>query len=509
MKIIPSFNLEGVDGNSVLMINRSAKSDAYGRDRVVLLDVTDGLPDVLPDAFSAFINADLRPVSPDDLTPIIPDNVLYLGAPDFYACKIYHNMIYFVYFSIKLHVFTIKSKYDKKVIEKKATTSHQEMKKQGILKVLKALRNNAINRQEIVEQTGLSWGSCFNNINFLMEKEILVSETDTSTSGRGRKMHAYRFNDGKYLLFGMEPRSSEVLCSISNFGGEEIYRSVFPLNDPLNIDNLHRSLNAAFIHSLIGAELKPDKILGMSLAVAGGVDTRNMIWTHSPRIGGVDHFDFRSFFSMLPDIRFHVVEHDIHAQASSVMNANGWSENSYAFVHLGRGVSTSVYHDGLITGYRGFAGEIGHIPFTGYPGGALSDAGENVESYISLKGMLQYINTEFHEMFQRFEDVPVRILHDGKVRDHVERVVVYIMHVLANLFDPKVIIAGGPSIEPFLDQLSERIPGALRKLAWAGGPEEVRWYKNEDMFGAYGTALNARDKIMDPFLTGLLDENES
>ncbi|MCK5277149.1 MAG: ROK family protein, partial [Cyclobacteriaceae bacterium] len=284
----------------------------------------------------------------------------------------------------------------------------------------------------------------------------------------------------------------EILCSIATLGKEEIFRKTYPLKDALSADNIHESLTATYVSSLIDAKIKSESILGISVALAGGVDTKNSILANSPRIPGIDHFDFNTVFKLLPNIKYHYIEHDIHAQASSVLHSKKWNDRNYVFVHLGKGVSLSIFNNGLFLGHRGFAGEIGFIPYE-YQGS--SSQNRIVESAISKKGIVDFVNKNFGQNINSMPEITQDILESDKYIQHLYDVLKFILIVITNILDPETIIIGGPSIESIKHILEEKIEKNLRKETWVGGPQNIKWYDNKDMYGAYGTLLNTSKTI--------------
>ena len=374
----------------------------------------------------------------------------------------------------------------------KGNNSHREMRFLSIQKVLKALQNGAKSKNDILASTGLSWGSCSTIINLLNERQILKHTLDKETEGRGRKTRNYSFTKKNFLLYGMEPRADEILCSIATLGKEEIFRKTYPLKDALSADNIHESLTATYVSSLIDAKIKSQSILGISVALAGGVDTKNSILANSPRIPGIDHFDFNTVFKLLPNIKYHYIEHDIHAQASSVLHSKKWNDRNYVFVHLGKGVSLSIFNNGLFLGHRGFAGEIGFIPYE-YQGSTSQN--RIVESAISKKGIVDFVNKNFGQNINSMPEITQDILESDKYIQHLYDVLKFILIVITNILDPETIIIGGPSIESIKHILEEKIEKNIRKETWVGGPQNIKWYDNKDMYGAYGTLLNTSKTI--------------
>jgi len=375
-------------------------------------------------------------------------------------------------------------------------STHQAMRISTISRVIKALQTGATSKSEILENTQLSWGSCSTIINMLYEESILVKEKEEGRSGRGRKTFTYSFNSKEHLLFGMEIRANEILCSIINFGKQEIYRQIYPTMEAVKASNLYGYVSKAFINTLLESSVKPEHILGISFAVAGGVDVINLKWVYTPRISGIHNLDFRRLIRILPEINYLHVEHDIHAQAASVINSRNWDDDNYVFLHIGRGISMSIYNNGLFLGSRGFSGEIGHIPVPTCE----ADEEKNVESAISVKGILDFINKHFSLKLTNLSDLTPEIINNEEVIIHIAKALEYVLIVATNIIDPKTIIVGGPSIEPFYDTLRNRIEETIRYKTWIGGPENIKWYHNDDMFGAYGTILNASEKMINSYI---------
>ena len=99
-----------------------------------------------------------------------------------------------------------------------------------------------------------------------------------------------------------------------------------------------------------------------------------------------DHFDFSTVFKLLPNIKYHHIEHDIHAQASSVLRSKKWNDKNYVFIHLGKGVSLSIFNNGIFLGHRGFAGEIGFIPYE-FPGSSSQNKIVDITIFVRMKNM--------------------------------------------------------------------------------------------------------------------------
>jgi predicted NBD/HSP70 family sugar kinase len=97
-------------------------------------------------------------------------------------------------------------------------------------------------------------------------------------------------------------------------------------------------------------------------------------------------------------------------------------------------------------------------------------------------------------------DLTPEIINNEKVITHITKALEYVLIVITNIIDPKTIIVGGPSLEPFYDIIRNKIEETIRYKTWIGGPENIKWYYNDDMFGAYGTILNASEKMINSYI---------
>jgi len=378
-------------------------------------------------------------------------------------------------------------------LQKNEQSSHQGMRITSIQKIVYALKKGIYTKNGIISETNLSWGSCISIINLLYEKEIILKTNNKISIGKGRKTSEYHFNSRKNLLFGMEIREDEILCSIINWEDYEISRYAFPLQVEIKHSNIAGLVSSAYINSLVEAGIKPESVIGLSIALAGGVDIVNKKWLFAPRIKSINNYNFSQLFKILPSISYTFIEHDIHAQASSVMRQRKWDDNNYVFLHIGRGISMSIFNNGLYLGNRGFAGEIGHIP---YPSSCIKGELRSVESVISMKGIIDFINGSYGLGIKSLDEMSNVLKKDDRLLDHVYNAVKYIMIVTTNILDPDTIIIGGSVLEPFYPKLKERIEKAIRNDTWAGGPKNIKWYNHEEMYGAYGTILNASNSII-------------
>jgi predicted NBD/HSP70 family sugar kinase len=241
----------------------------------------------------------------------------------------------------------------------------------------------------------LSWGSCSEIISLLCrEGMIRVRKTTGHHDGRpGRRASGYEFTRLKFLLAGMELKARSIDCSLVNLGGIELNRKEYSLPDKPTNENIFKQISAVYINFLVDSGIKPNTLLGLSISLTGAVDPLKKRLIFSPRYDSLEEMDFSMLQELLPQIEYFSVDHDINAQSSSVMDKNGWKESNYAFVHCGEGVGMGFYNKEIYTGSRGFAGEIGHVPYPGLKGNRKCPCGKMncYETVLSNKGIKDLI----------------------------------------------------------------------------------------------------------------------
>ena len=273
--------------------------------------------------------------------------------------------------------------------------AHKEMRVRTLMKVVNAIREGASSKNQIRESTGLSWGSCSEIISLLCrEGMIRVRKTTGHHDGRpGRRASGYEFTRLKFLLAGMELKARSIDCSLVNLGGIELNRKEYSLPDKPTNENIFKQISAVYINFLVDSGIKPNTLLGLSISLTGAVDPLKKRLIFSPRYDSLEEMDFSMLQELLPQIEYFSVDHDINAQSSSVMDKNGWKESNYAFVHCGEGVGMGFYNKEIYTGSRGFAGEIGHVPYPGLKGNRKCPCGKMncYETVLSNKGIKDLI----------------------------------------------------------------------------------------------------------------------
>lgn len=382
--------------------------------------------------------------------------------------------------------------------------AHKEMRVRTLMKVVNAIREGAYSKFQIQENTGLSWGSCSEIIS-LLSREDLISVRKTASqhdSRPGRKASGYEFSTMKFLLAGMELKARSIDCSLVNLGGTELNRKEYSLPDKPTNENIFRQISTVYINFLVDSGVKPHALLGLSLSLTGAVDPVKKRLIFSPRYDSLKEMDFSMLQDLLPHIEYFCVDHDINAQSSSVMDKNGWKEANYAFVHCGEGVGMGFYNKEIYTGSRGFAGEIGHVPYHGLKENRICPCGKMncYETVLSNKGIKDLILEIYGIVPVSMGDLDKSVLTDPILNGIIADAISEMLILISNMLDPGLIVIGGEAIDPFIPEIKHKVVRSLREKAWQGGAEMVRWFHPADINCAYGTIINATPVMIEQYL---------
>ncbi len=386
--------------------------------------------------------------------------------------------------------------------KKKNFALHVEMRESTLRKIFEALSSGASSKKMIQERAGLSWGAVSEGINLLSDSGILDTYNEEMQEKRlGRKTLSYTFSTGRYLTLGMEPKRDSIIWSVTDLNGKEISGGIRQLGVLLGNENLKDSLSS--LYNEIKAELAVSgkSIYAVALSLTGAVDDKAMLWLKAPQVEGISNYELNQLKDVFEGAKVFSVEHDIKARCRSVMKKKNWNDRDYIFFHAsdGLGMVASV-GAAFYEGSRGLAGEAGHIPYYKAPYSTSCACGKHncVETYLSIKGVLSYAEKISGRKPESIEKVRAALSpeEDKAAVEFISSLLEYVCTVSVNLFDPATVIIGGESVQPWLENISEKMPSRLRELTWQGAPSGVKFYHTLESNSAYGTALGLSDKIV-------------
>jgi predicted NBD/HSP70 family sugar kinase len=156
----------------------------------------------------------------------------------------------------------------------------------------------------------------------------------------------------------------------------------------------------------------------------------------------------------------------------------------------------------ILYGYRGFAGEIGHLPYPNTDNDLICSCGNKncLETVLNTSRILDFMNDKFGTKAAAIEDVTEQEFIRQTTYDFLLPPLVFMATTVSNIFDPRRIIIGGSVLEPFYQYLIVAFEKELKQKAWFNGPAEICWYNVLDMDGSYGALLHSSEKIVEDFI---------
>lgn len=134
-----------------------------------------------------------------------------------------------------------------------------------------------------------------------------------------------------------------------------------------------------------------------------------------------------------------------------------------------------------------FAGEIGHIQCSDPSGfsAVCCACGKTgcLENYLSLRGLKMFAGNRFG----RFNATLLK-KHPAGFYEFLHPYLIQMGVTAVNLFDPKLVILGGETVEPFLGE-ADFLLEDIRSQSWMSGPDKLITYKMADCDTALGAAL--------------------
>lgn len=326
---------------------------------------------------------------------------------------------------------------------------------------------------------------------WLQEREVLV------TGDPGRRPTPLFINPSRLLLLGAEVGVEGLRAVATTLTGHVLARVVAPYGARRTLKARLQGLADALCR-LVG-ELKADvhRVIGIGIGVPGGVDELAGVLHFAPNLGW-RNVPLRALLAELladgPLARvplFVQNEADVAALGELEFNPVG-DADPLLYLSLNQGVGAGVIvGDRLLTGSRGFAGEVGHIVLQ-IDGPACSCGRQGcAEALIGPRSMLREADVA-ESLAEPLAEVRLRLARgDAATERAVQcsgRYLGVLLQNLAAAYDPECIVLGGSVVElgpAFVEPALQ----ALHAYAQAAGlePPTVR----TSHFGADAVAVGA------------------
>jgi predicted NBD/HSP70 family sugar kinase len=345
-------------------------------------------------------------------------------------------------------------------------------------------------RNELVEATGLS-GAAVTFVTAELIDEGLVAE---QAAVRGARRRPIDINYTAHFAIGLKLMERRLQAVLTDLSTRALTSLSLPIGsqDPTAVADVAAAACDALLER---TRVARSRLAGIGLGLPGVIDFTRGVCVSSHRLGWVDV----PIAEMIAE-RAKVpvwADNDVNAFAlAEHLFGNGRRAISLVAVTIGRGVGAGIVLDGrLYHGYRGAAGEFGHIPMV--EGGRLCECGRRgcLEAYVAEPALLARMTElapehasltieSLAELATVGDDATSEILGDAG------RLLGRGLAALVNLFDPEVMVIGGEGVR-FGESLFGPMRTELDQLILAAPPAFAIDVWDDDAWarGAAGLAI--------------------
>jgi glucokinase-like ROK family protein len=369
----------------------------------------------------------------------------------------------------------------------------------GLQEVFDIVRKETpISRVRLAEMVSVSRAALSSIVSEYIQAGIL-EETGKEEAAEGRPPIRLCFKPDARVTVGVVQYDTELRATVIDLNGSPIKTIAIPFY-PLQTDAMIGAI-ASLVEQVL-AGLDRSRVLGVGVGVPGVVDVATGIFEKSVSKGWLQSgIPIRSILQERLNLPVYVVNRSRVAALGEQRSGNGRGFNNLVYLFMGDGVIAGIVINGeLFLGAHSGAGEIGHVSIA--PDGPLCNCGglgclemytsrnailataramarENSASrlYQMVAGRLDLLEIDqVIEAAREGDSTTLRILNDVGTK------IGYALSFLIMLYDPEVIILGGP----FGSQAGDLLLGPVRREAQRRSPSRA-FPQIEILPGALGT----------------------
>ena len=368
--------------------------------------------------------------------------------------------------------------------------------------------NPGLSRADLAGAVGLTKSTVSLLVRELIGEGWLVEREVVATGDLGRRPTPLFIDPARLLLLGAEVGIESVRVVATSLTGEVLASTVASYGNSRTVDACIASLAAALLK--VRRQLDPgQQILGLGVGLPGGVNEARGVLHFAPNLGWRDTPFGTLLGEQLQDTPLASVplflqnEADVAALGELEFNPSPASD-PLLYVSINQGLGAGVIvGDRLLTGSRGFAGEVGHMVLQldgprcscGRRGcaealiatRAMLGSGDGTAALRSLAAVRAHLVDEDHDTLKAVQSAG--------------RNLGVLLQNLATAYDPGCIVLGGsvvelgqPFLQPALDTLNDYAAAASLP------PPTVRTSRFGANAVAVGAAALARYRLTRPAL---------
>ncbi len=382
--------------------------------------------------------------------------------------------------------------------ERRGLNSTSIIRSYNVASILQTIyREGTCSRAKLAEVTKMSPSTVTRIVSELLAQGIVV-EHGIGESDGGRKPVFLKLSYDKLYIVGIQIRRDQVALGISDLKGKLMQKSSYSPYS-LEPDTLIRELVQEFENLLENSKIKRKHILGIGVAISGIVESKQGVLLHSVNLGWRNI----KIAKILEDkLGFPVVvENDANAAALAELWFGGAKDvSNFLYLKTSTGVGAGiVYNRKLLTGPRGMAGEIGHIPLR--KNGYQCRCGQKgcLEAYLYLPDVLKRYQMESGEEINDCFEFYAKASNQDPVATLIFEELVGALSIAVSLsggiLDLDMVVIGGVWAN-FKEALIERLEDNFQTILERNGlkkPFSVissTLGEDSDLLGAVGLVTN-------------------
>ncbi len=349
-------------------------------------------------------------------------------------------------------------------MEYKNTTEHLDLREMNLASVLQIIYGEApLSRAKLATKTGLNKSTISSLVEDLLDRN-LIHETGIDSMGAGRPATLLEVNPKVGAVIGVELGVDFVSVVVTDFMGKVLQRKQINA-DPAASQEKTLGRTLTLVEEAIAEERNTGlKILGLSFSIPGTVDLDEGILIFAPNLNW-HNVPFREIFSNSTGLKV-FIENDANA-AAIAEHLFGVAQHlkDFLFVFAGVGLGGGLYLNGqLYRGKGGYAGEIGHVSIIAEPLQMPCHCGDLGcwETYINQFSIIRRVQNRMDDRpstlissLMDTQNSPLTISIIKQAADAGDRNAIDSLAEvgtamgngfagLVNIFNPEMIILGGP-----------------------------------------------------------------
>ncbi len=323
--------------------------------------------------------------------------------------------------------------------------------------VRKLLRQPELSRADLAEAVGLTKSTVSLLVRELVDEGWFNESELVITGSLGRRPTPLHIDRTRLALLGADLGIDEIRIVATNLLGDVLEHQAVPYDDVSNVSGCLKQLAREMVRIARKLKAQGRGALGMGVGMHGGVDEAAGVLHFAPNLGWKKvnaAGQLRTHFagSLLAGLPLFVQnEADVSALAEFEFSSQSGAD-PLIYLSIGYGVGAGVVvRDSLLTGYRGFAGEVGHTILQ--EGGPLCSCGRRgcAEAVIGLTNLIgkkgKSLPDRQRALATLFAQVEAGVPAPTKATEIAGKHLGVLLNNLWVAFDPMRIVLGGPAMK--------------------------------------------------------------